>query len=372
MHSGRDEAFVRHTALVMQFGQLLDHDATLTPEISFCSQSCPREPEMDCCETEANGGHERVKACLPIHVDDKDPVQPGIGCMDFKRSQRFTCPFYGLAENSNEQFNAITSFIDASMVYGSTAEKARTLRSLSGGRLKIGEERDDDNADEELLPFVPESCPHAVEDETEREFLAGDERVNENPGLQTLHTLFVREHNRLAAEIAAQFPTKTDEEIYQEARRFVVAEWQRIVYDEYLPIVLGPAASFDDDGVDVNGASTYKAGYSPGIFNEFATAAFRFGHSMIPNDIALFTEHSQKTVPLANHFFNTSLVQAGEMNSVLRGMVNHRAEMTNNIVADAVTNFLFKRRGKTFGGDLPARNIQRGRDHEIAPYGFYR
>ena len=46
--------------------------------------------------------------------------------------------------------------------------------------------------------------------------------------------------------------------------------------------------------------------------------------------------------------------------------------MPNNILTDAIRNFLFKKPGKFFGSDLAARNIQRGRDHELGSYNSYR
>ena len=48
-------------------------------------------------------------------------------------------------------------------------------------------------------------------------FMAGDLRVNEQPMLATLHTLYLREHNRLARELVRINPhwLKDDEKIYQ-------------------------------------------------------------------------------------------------------------------------------------------------------------
>ena len=67
----------------------------------------------------------------------------------------------------------------------------------------------------------------------------GDSRVNEQPNLAILHTVFFREHNRVADDLARLNPGWNDERVYQEAKRVVNAEWQHIVYNEYLPILLG-------------------------------------------------------------------------------------------------------------------------------------
>lgn len=86
-----------------------------------------------------------------------------------------------------------------------------------------------------------------------------------------MHALFVREHNRLAAEIAASSPELTGEEIDQEPRRFVGALMQSITYDEFLPALLGANVLTPYRG--------YRWTVSPAINNEFSTAIFRFGHS---------------------------------------------------------------------------------------------
>ncbi len=60
------------------------------------------------------------------------------------------------------------------------------------------------------------------------QFVAGDVRANENPSLTSLHTLFVREHNRQATAAAVANPALSDEQLYQQARRGVIALLQKV------------------------------------------------------------------------------------------------------------------------------------------------
>ena len=70
-------------------------------------------------------------------------------------------------------------------------------------------------------------------------FYSGDVRANEQLNLLAMHTIWMREHNRIASFISKLNRHWDDEKVYQEARRIVVAEYQHIVYKEWLPIVLG-------------------------------------------------------------------------------------------------------------------------------------
>ena len=67
----------------------------------------------------------------------------------------------------------------------------------------------------------------------------GDLRPNEQPPLGAVHVLFLREHNRVARAMKALNPGFDDERTFQESRRVVNAEYQHIIYNEFLPIMLG-------------------------------------------------------------------------------------------------------------------------------------
>ena len=95
-------------------------------------------------------------------------------------------------------------------------------------------------------------------------FLAGDIRANEQIGLTVMHTLFVREHNRLAAMLQADNPDLSGNEIFFLARRLVGAEMQIITYEEFLPALIGPTALEDYAG--------YNFLTDSNILNEFSTA----------------------------------------------------------------------------------------------------
>ena len=49
----------------------------------------------------------------------------------------------------------------------------------------------------------------------------------------------MREHNRLAQLLKNQHPSWNDEKLYEEARRIVIAEYQHIIFNEWLPLIVG-------------------------------------------------------------------------------------------------------------------------------------
>ena len=114
-------------------------------------------------------------------------------------------------------------------------------------------------------------------------FYGGDSRVSEQPGLAAMHTIFLREHNRLAARLKRVNPHWNDEVLYQEGRHIMSAIMQHITYNEFLPRVIGwNYMNLYNLRVNTEGyTKDYDSTCNPGIFNEFATAAFRFGHSLI-------------------------------------------------------------------------------------------
>jgi hypothetical protein len=214
-------------------------------------------------------------------------------------------------------------------------------------------------------------------------FAAGDVRANENIELTSMHTLFMREHNRIADLIHAQNPGLSDETIYQLARRRVGAELQYIVYFEWLPALLGPNA--------LPAYTGYNPNVTADIANEFSTAIFRFAHSQLDNGIDrlnnngtdITTDPAGATVDLAAAFFNPTLINlAGVVdhfsghtstgiNPILKGAASGIAQEVDLLAVRDIRNLLFGPPGAG-GTDLIARDIQRGRDHGLADYNSMR
>lgn len=172
--------------------------------------------------------------CFPIRLPDNDPVHSVFGerCQSYARSA--IAPRTGCTLGPREQLNQATSFIDGSAIYGNSKEEADELREFSDGKFKTQYSR----SGKPLLPPDPnaEECRY---NSIYRCFKSGDMRVNEHLGLAGLHTLWLREHNRIADKLKFLNPHWSDETLFQEARRIVAAEIQHITYKEYLPMVLG-------------------------------------------------------------------------------------------------------------------------------------
>lgn len=317
-----------------QWGQFVDHDIDLT---------------------EAHDPAEPAPIAVPTGDPFFDPTSTGTATIDFDRSTYHPGTGNDLAY-PRQQLNQITHFIDASNVYGSDDVRAAAIRTNDGtGRLLVSAG--------DLLPFNTPGLPNAGGTDPTL-FLAGDVRANEQVGLAAMHTLFVREHNRLAAEIAANDPLLTGEEIYQEARRIVGALMQVITYNEFLPALLGPNA--------IPAYREYFWNVSPAILNEFSTAIYRFGHSALSATLlrldATLSPIPEGNLALRDAFFRPDrIVNEGGIEPLLRGLASQACSSIDTELVDDVRNFLFGPPGAG-GFDLASLNMQRGRDHGLPSY----
>lgn len=130
--------------------------------------------------------------------------------------------------------NRVSHFIDGSAIYGTEQETLSELREFIGGRLKMFHDFGRD-----LLPLSKNPTDCLTMESGSACFSAGDNRCNQMVSLIVLHTLFAREHNRLAEELSLLNPHWSDELLFLEARRILVAEIQHIVYHEWLPEIVG-------------------------------------------------------------------------------------------------------------------------------------
>jgi hypothetical protein len=197
-------------------------------------------------------------------------------------------------------------------------------------------------------------------------YLAGDVRGNENILLLSMHTLFMREHNRIAEELARENPTWTDEQLYQKARKIVGGIIQAIVYEEWLPtmgVILPPYTGYD---VSVN----------PGIMNVFSTAAYRYGHTVINSTIIRMNNEGYimpgGNMHLKDVFFNPPMLEfSGGLEPLFNGMATQVEQDFDTKMINDLRNFLFGPPGAG-GLDLAALNINRGRERGIADYNSVR
>uniref|UniRef100_A0AAG5DEK2 Cell adhesion molecule-related/down-regulated by oncogenes n=1 Tax=Anopheles atroparvus TaxID=41427 RepID=A0AAG5DEK2_ANOAO len=361
----------RITHMVMQWGQFLDHDL----DHAIPSVTSESWDGVDCKKT-----CEYAAPCYPIDVPADDPRIHNRRCIDFVRSSAvcgsgMTSIFFGSVQ-PREQINQLTSFIDASQVYGYTELFARELRNLTtdGGLLRDGAHFP---GQKPLLPFSAPTdgmdCRRDLDESQINCFTAGDIRVNEQLGLTAMHVVWMREHNRLAEALHRVNPRWDGDRLYYEARKIVGATMQHITYTHWLPLVIG-----EHGMAQLGPYRGYDATVNPGIYNEFATAAFRFGHSLINPVLHRLNESYQPVaqghLPLHKAFFAPwRLMYEGGVDPLLRGLYSVAAKLKKpdqNLNTD-LTERLFEV-AHAVALDLAAINIQRARDHAIPGYNDYR
>ncbi|KAI8430939.1 hypothetical protein MSG28_001055 [Choristoneura fumiferana] len=216
-------------------------------------------------------------------------------------------------------------------------------------------------------------CRRNLDESTRACFVAGDIRANEQIGLAAMHTIWMREHNRLALQLKSLNSFWDGEKVYQEARKIVGAQIQMITYYHWLPLILGR-----EHFKKLGEYKEYDSYLNPSVSNVFATAALRFGHSMINPVLHRYDENfdpiPQGHLLLRHAFFSPwRLVDEGGVDPLLRGMFTTPAKLktsTQNLNSELTEKLFYTAHAVAL--DLAAINIQRGRDHAIPGYTKWR
>ncbi|MGM5024520.1 peroxidase family protein [Tardiphaga sp. 862_B3_N4_1] len=253
------------------------------------------------------------------------------------------------------------------------------------------------DGDIEIGLLNPGNNPAVYDNELlDAHFIAGDGRVNENIGLTAVHHIFHSEHNRLVehtkeivlaskdmafinewldidltqaqvnaiptnpAALAAYAATLTwdGERLFQAAKFGTEMQYQHTVFEDFARKIQPNIDFFVvPDG--------YHADINPAIVAEFAHVVYRFGHSMLTEQIdRLDASFTNDQISLIEGFLNPIEFDTGHTvadsiaaGDIIRGMTRQVGNEIDEFVTSALRNNLL---GLPL--DLATINLARGRD----------
>ncbi|BFZ09121.1 hypothetical protein BsWGS_12160 [Bradybaena similaris] len=327
------------TVIGFQAGQFFSHDILDTST----------GKSQDCCNRDTGCPQAaQHPSCLPIVTRNSTTNQTT--CTNFVRSESANCTNFCKVGNIFN-FNEVTAFLDLSTLYGSNNKTAADVRAFDGLLKTLKTEKGD------FLPNASNGTKYTP--------LAGDGRANQQTFLTAVHTIFLRAHNAIARKLKALLPNATDEQLYQLTRKILISIYQHIIYCQYLPHLLGHEVAEIWGLCTKTGRSKYDSNIEPRIIHEFGDVCNRMGHSQVPRYILL----GDILVVLRNFFGRGELILTAFRDFILALIGYSKTNTTTGAqtvdlhISKEVSQFLFFNNATGRGGNLPATNIQRGRDH---------
>ncbi|CAH1786066.1 unnamed protein product [Owenia fusiformis] len=390
IHQEANKPSAVQSMTVMTLGQLLDHDIDKTAQSKLPNPQDPSKPiDITCGEDNCGHDYSNMEECLPIKVPEGDSCFKKTKCLKFIRSQpvlELNC-LGDLKTMPRQHLNTISSYLDCSFVYGNSEKEVMSLREdNNSGRMLMSTNPLHHDLKPLLPPFDSKDCVKPNVNDSVKCMRTGDGRANEWIGLTSFHVIFARQHNRIADELARINPDWSNESnrLFLEARRILIALWQRIIYGEYLPVVMGSHYKRYDLAL----LKKFKKGYfseydewtNAQASNVFQGAAFRFGHSQIDTFIRFISDNRFKKYiddHITSHQFRPSAMYGkgdkGGVDTIVRGHVHLPSQNTDAYFTEQMSCHMFTK-DPPFGEgtDLPALNIQRGREHGLPGYNKWR
>uniref|UniRef100_A0A4W3IEX4 NAD(P)H oxidase (H2O2-forming) n=1 Tax=Callorhinchus milii TaxID=7868 RepID=A0A4W3IEX4_CALMI len=301
-----------------------------------------------------------------------DPGNTGNVQLPFQRSKWIKTSGQS-PNNPRVQVNHVTAWIDGSSIYGSSHSWSDALRSFSGGRLASGSDRLLPKQSEGLVRLWKFADPSTGQHGLQGLDDFGNARANESPFLRAESTIWFRYHNYLADQFQTRNPSWSDEDVFQNARKWVIGTFQHILFDEWLPAFIGQS---------VPEYTGYKKHVDPGISPEFQSAAMRFISSMVPPGVYMRNKNCQfrnvtnvygsssPALRVCNNFWsraNPNLKLPQDVDDLMLGMASQIAEREDNIVVEDLRDYMYGSL-KFSRTDLMALDIQQGRDSGLSSY----
>lgn len=334
------------TVALVQWTQFIEQDLAKTTVRTMHDGT-----DIECCSSDHSPVLPRYRhpACKPLMIAENDPhyKTQGVTCLNYVRSALSLGDSCHLG--AANQLNQATNRLDLSQLYGNHETETMPLRTLRGGKLK--------SQAFDSSEFLSESPDRKLCMTNVTCYQSGDTRVNVNPYVTLLHTLFLRSHNRIAKHLAIANPAWTDQQLFEVARKVNIKIYQSIVRD-WSRTVLGSSISSSND----------RAAAEQRVSNEFATVGIRFYQTMMPGEIT--NPVATGRYQLDDLFYKPKDLRKKEYFShLLASVLQQNAMAVDTSYVDDLAQQMFKT--KNVGTDGLALDIQRGRDHGLNPYTKY-
>ena len=216
-------------------------------------------------------------------------------------------------------------------------------------------------------PNNPGAPPQLDLDAIGHYYVAGDGRANENLMLTSIHTIWARNHNFWVDELKARTNDAwTEDQYFEAARTMNIAEYQRVVFTEFAEAMAGGIDAPEDGGPNLeHGFGGYDPTVDAAISAEFAHVAYRFGHSMLNEEVTYVDTQTgqQHQTSLVEAFLRPDNVDGIGIDNLLAGSMSTPHQAIDVYMTNALRNQLV---GRPL--DLAALNIYRGRDTGVAPF----